>query len=67
MQQQQQDSFQVKVVLLGRAWVGKSSLVLRFVQDKFYTTTEGTIGGIIRKKKKKKTINQSKIQRKNLH
>lgn len=26
--------------------VGKSSLVLRFVQDKFFPHTEGTIGGM---------------------
>jgi GTPase SAR1 family protein len=35
----------VKVVLLGDAAVGKSSLVLRFVHDQFSNTSEPTIGG----------------------
>mmetsp|Transcript_33866 Transcript_33866/g.95315 ORF Transcript_33866/g.95315 Transcript_33866/m.95315 type:complete len:208 (+) Transcript_33866:80-703(+) len=33
-----------KLVLLGDANVGKSSIVLRFAKDKFYERTEGTIG-----------------------
>jgi len=34
-----------KLVLLGEASVGKSSLVLRFVKDQFRDSLESTIGG----------------------
>ena len=34
----------VKVVLLGDSGVGKSSLALRFAQDKFRPYSESTIG-----------------------
>ncbi|PRP80625.1 rab family protein [Planoprotostelium fungivorum] len=34
----------IKVVLLGQSGAGKSSLVLRFVQDKFYANTAETVG-----------------------
>jgi len=34
-----------KLVLLGEASVGKSSLVLRFVKDQFRDTLESTVGG----------------------
>ena len=34
-----------KLVLLGESDVGKSSLVLRFVKDKFFERRENTIGG----------------------
>jgi len=34
-----------KLVLLGEASVGKSSLVLRFVKDQFRDALESTIGG----------------------
>eukprot|EP01119_Soliformovum_irregulare_P008041 TRINITY_DN2079_c0_g1_i1.p1 TRINITY_DN2079_c0_g1~~TRINITY_DN2079_c0_g1_i1.p1 ORF type:complete len:199 (-),score=40.41 TRINITY_DN2079_c0_g1_i1:44-640(-) len=37
-------AYPMKVVLLGQSFVGKSSIVLRFVQDKFFPKTEGTIG-----------------------
>lgn len=35
---------EVKVVLLGQAGAGKSSLVLRFVQNEFRDYSESTIG-----------------------
>ena len=34
-----------KLVLLGASDVGKSSVVLRFVKDKFFERRESTIGG----------------------
>ena len=34
-----------KLVLLGEASVGKSSLVLRFVKDQFRDALESTVGG----------------------
>ena len=37
-----------KLVLLGDASVGKSSLVLRFVKDQFRESLESTIGGKLR-------------------
>ncbi|KAI0001858.1 GTP-binding protein ypt5 [Russula vinacea] len=37
-------SIQVKLVLLGEAAVGKSSVVLRFVSDEFHANKEPTIG-----------------------
>ena len=39
-----QNSYQFKLVLLGEAAVGKSSLVLRFVRDTFVEYLESTIG-----------------------
>jgi small GTP-binding protein len=39
-----QNSKQVKVVLLGKSGVGKSSIVLRFVADNFKGDTDATIG-----------------------
>lgn len=38
-----------KLVLLGEASVGKSSLVLRFVKDQFRDALESTIGGELKK------------------
>ena len=38
-------SQQIKLVLLGDAAVGKSSLVLRFVRGEFHEHKEPTIGG----------------------
>ncbi len=38
------DEFVYKLVLLGEASVGKSSLVVRFVQDQFHNHIESTIG-----------------------
>jgi GTPase SAR1 family protein len=35
-----------KLVLLGSSDVGKSSLVLRFVKNKFFDRRENTIGGM---------------------
>ena len=44
-QQQQQQFIQFKLVMLGEAGVGKSSLALRFVKDKFILVgEESTIG-----------------------
>lgn len=37
-------SLQVKVVLLGEAGVGKSSIVLRFVAETFHEELDPTIG-----------------------
>lgn len=39
-----QKPFQTKLVLLGEAAVGKSSVVLRFVQNDFQENKEPTIG-----------------------
>jgi Ras-related protein Rab-5C len=39
-----QKPFQTKLVLLGEAAVGKSSVVLRFVSDDFQENKEPTIG-----------------------
>ena len=36
---------QTKLVFLGEAAVGKSSIVLRFVKDEFSASSESTIGG----------------------
>jgi GTPase SAR1 family protein len=36
---------QTKLVFLGEAAVGKSSVVLRFVKDEFSSSSESTIGG----------------------
>ena len=36
---------QTKLVFLGEAAVGKSSIVLRFVKDEFSMGSESTIGG----------------------
>ncbi|KAJ2084684.1 Vacuolar protein sorting-associated protein 21 [Coemansia sp. S100] len=41
---------QIKVVLLGEAAVGKSSLVLRFVNDEFQDNKEPTIGAFLTQK-----------------
>ncbi|GJJ09482.1 hypothetical protein Clacol_003705 [Clathrus columnatus] len=41
---QQERSVQVKLVLLGEAAVGKSSIVLRFVSNEFQSNKEPTIG-----------------------
>mmetsp|Transcript_7228 Transcript_7228/g.13360 ORF Transcript_7228/g.13360 Transcript_7228/m.13360 type:complete len:211 (+) Transcript_7228:620-1252(+) len=40
----QQNTKQLKVVLLGKSGVGKSSIVLRFVADNFKGDTDATIG-----------------------
>ena len=40
-----------KVVLLGTAWVGKSSITRRFIYDSFNYRTESTIGASFFKKK----------------
>lgn len=37
---------QTKLVFLGEAAVGKSSIVLRFVKDEFSLGSESTIGGM---------------------
>ena len=34
----------VKIVLVGNSGVGKTSLMLRFVQDRFVTATRSTVG-----------------------
>jgi GTPase SAR1 family protein len=39
--------FQTKLVFLGEAAVGKSSIVLRFVKDEFNNSSESTIGGMV--------------------
>eukprot|EP00731_Ephydatia_muelleri_P034143 Em0048g19a len=39
-----QSPFEIKLVLLGATGVGKSSLVLRFVKDRFFEYLEATIG-----------------------
>jgi Ras-related protein Rab-5C len=47
--QQPKPSSSVKLVLLGEAAVGKSSLVMRFVNNDFQENKEPTIGGEFRK------------------
>ena len=39
------DSLEAKIVLLGNPSVGKSSIMLRFVAERFKTSGESTIGG----------------------
>jgi Ras-related protein Rab-5C len=46
--QQPKPSSSVKLVLLGEAAVGKSSLVMRFVNNDFQENKEPTIGGEFR-------------------
>jgi len=43
---QPKPSSSVKLVLLGEAAVGKSSLVMRFVNNDFQENKEPTIGGV---------------------
>ncbi|CAG9332187.1 unnamed protein product [Blepharisma stoltei] len=40
----QPNQFQIKVVLLGDSGVGKSSIVVRYIEDRFYEDLEATIG-----------------------
>ena len=41
----QQGPVEAKIVLLGESGVGKSSIALRFCQDKFDESHDVTIGG----------------------
>ncbi len=52
-----QKPFQTKLVLLGEAAVGKSSVVLRFVSDDFQENKEPTIGAAFL------TVSQSALTR----
>ena len=53
------DVTQIKLVFLGEAGVGKSSIALRFTKDEFNLSSESTIGGPspqhTKKKKKKRS------------
>jgi len=48
-----------KLVLLGEASVGKSSLVLRFVKDQFRDALESTVGGKLTPAKEYQFISKS--------